>query len=369
MLSPRARSVRTCSNPHARATSTGASSTGMVLDGHSPSAGPDAQDPCVDTRETESSARFCAQHAPKHSLHHSQLCCHPKCSKVASFTHQLNDIDKRDRARRQALRSFSVGSHRIVFCGAHAPHGFSDYRHLKCHTRDCSRQGIWVHALNAVSEAYCNKHREDFMVLRTPRRRSNTTSPPPSPPAAGMWGNPCELAEGGSLHNTLRNAPGGGASHNIGSVHSSELYHSSTITNAFSTPHHAHTHPLPAHTLAAPAGAAMSNAITASIGALLPPQKKCMHPLGCRLFASYGPTGENTRSCAAHKSPNDTYRRKTCQLVGCDARPTFGDAHCLTHCVAHRFYSPLANICFPLVFSFVCGLYGHMAPWDAWDSR
>ena len=228
---------------------------------------------------------FCMKHAPKHSVHYSQLCSHPHCFKVASYVSQQQELRRSNsRLDSRSVSATPTLSHvarrnmsmprRQVFCAAHAPEGVSDYRHLKCCAQACNRQGLWMDPLASAShnvEAYCHVHRHDEMVLRSTRRPGR------------MLGGGSEEARRGRRRSYL----------------------------------------------------------------------KCMHPLGCELFASFGEPGDKPRFCASHKAAHHINCRKSCMVPGCSARPMYGVDHVLTHCGVHRSLSVRTRVS-ACVWSCVC---------------
>jgi hypothetical protein len=263
---------------------------------------------------SSSSPRYCAKHAPKRSIHYSQLCCHPQCGKVASFEANESHLRgryaaQRDKWRRNGnTRSFSAGSDRVVFCASHAPPGVLDYRHAKCAAINCQSQGIWIDPapLKRTSEAYCHKHRLGFMVLRAPRKLPNSTSPSGGKEPRGRQAS--EAAD------DPRHEEGG---RRCGARH--EPRRRACLLRG----RHEGTEAL----LIQGADAR---------GRALPHHRTCMHPLGCKRSASFGLPGGKPQFCAAHRAGNHTYVRRRCQVAGCDSRPTFGVSGCFTHCRAHR---------------------------------
>jgi hypothetical protein len=300
--------------------------------------------------------RFCAKHAPRHSIHYSQLCCHPECDKVASF--EVGDplargryAAQRDRVRRQRnARSFSTGSDRLVFCAAHAPPGVLDFRHAKCAAADCQSQGIWVEQDSPGSRrrrcpgeeggkragagcvGYCHRHRRADMVLRASRRRCNTTfphaatardraqpdlysaSPPPTPIAS--------MQQQQQQQQQQRSATGAGLALQARYAETGDYcyrYLGKDWRGRELT-----------------LGALQQGSRAEDAQAPAMQHRKCMHPLGCERFASFGFMGDKPRFCAAHKAANHTYLRRRCEVAGCDARPAYGLGRGLTHCRAHR---------------------------------
>ena len=197
-----------------------------------------------------------------------------------------------------------------MFCAEHAPEGVSDYRHTMCCAIDCNRQGLWIEPLASAStnvEAYCHVHRHDEMVLRSTRRRQNASSVPSSDPAvsgAACKGNASSsvLAQELLLLGSGNGRSALGAAESCGDV--------------------------------AMRGSRAGGDVAPRRRSLK--HLKCMHPLGCELFASFGVPGDRARFCASHKAVHHSNLRKSCLVEGCNARPMYGVDNVLTHCGAHR---------------------------------
>jgi hypothetical protein len=196
-----------------------------------------------------------------------------------------------------------------VFCAEHAPEGVSDYRHTMCCALDCNRQGLWIDPLASANfEAYCHVHRHDQMVLRSTRRRQNASSVPSSDPAVSGVAS-------------KRNA-----SSSVLAQEMRLLWSGNGLCAAESCKD------------VAMRGSRAGREREREVAPRRRSSKhlKCMHPLGCELFASFGVPGDKQRFCASHKAAHHLNLRKSCLVEGCNARPMYGVDNVLTHCGAHR---------------------------------
>lgn len=196
-----------------------------------------------------------------------------------------------------------------VFCAEHAPEGVSDYRHTMCFALDCIRQGLWIDPRASACtnvEAYCHVHRHAEMILRSTRRRqiasSSVACSDSAASGAACKGNEIVLAQ------EMRLLGSGKGRSALGTAESCEdVAERGSRARGEEAPRKRSSKHL-----------------------------KCMHPLGCEVFASFGVPGDKARFCVSHKAAHHTNLRKSCLVTGCNARPMYGVDNVLTHCGAHR---------------------------------
>ena len=261
-------------------------------------------------------AYFCVKHAPKHSVHYSQLCSRPHCFKVASYVSEQRELRHSNfqlhrRSVSAAPTLMCISPRRQVFCAAHAPEGVFDYRHLLCCATGCNRQGIWIDPLTSAShtvEAYCHVHRHDTMVLRSTFRRQDASMPASEPKSKGAaWQGNVSSAASATEMRLLGSGNHGQSTRRVAQLCLDVAVRSSSARGEDARRRRGWSY------------------------------LKCKHPLGCELFASFGVPGDKPRFCASHKAAHHTNQlRKSCMVQGCSARAMFGVDSLLTHCGAHR---------------------------------